>query len=35
MMIPALKSVIRRIDVAGKQIEVTLPPGLKEIYEDA
>ncbi len=33
IMIPALKSVVREIDVADKRIEVTLPGGLREIYE--
>ena len=32
-MIPALKTVVRNIDVAGKRIDVMLPPGLREIYE--
>ena len=32
-LIPALKSVVQRIDVAARRIEVVLPPGLREIYE--
>jgi 16S rRNA processing protein RimM len=35
MMIPALKTVVRRIDVAAKRIEVALPPGLRDVYENA
>lgn len=31
ILIPALKSVITKIDVANKRIEVNLPPGLKGI----
>jgi 16S rRNA processing protein RimM len=32
-LIPALKTVVTRIDVAAKRIEVQLPAGLREIYE--
>ena len=35
MLIPALKSVVRTIDLAEKRIEVSLPQGLREIYENA
>ena len=33
LMIPALRDVVREVDVEGKRITVSLPPGLKEIYE--
>ena len=33
MLIPALKDVVRSIDIAGKRLEVVLPQGLREIYE--
>lgn len=32
-MIPALKTVVKSIDLAAKRIEVALPPGLQQIYE--
>jgi 16S rRNA processing protein RimM len=32
-LIPALKTVVRNIDIAAKRIDVVLPPGLREIYE--
>jgi 16S rRNA processing protein RimM len=35
IMVPALKSVVKTIDLKKKRIEVELPPGLREIYEDA
>lgn len=35
MLLPALKRVVRNIDVTLKRIEVVLPPGLREIYETA
>jgi 16S rRNA processing protein RimM len=35
MMVPALVSVIKTIDLEKKRIEVELPSGLREIYEDA
>jgi 16S rRNA processing protein RimM len=35
MMIPALKSVVRIIDLPHKRMEVALPQGLREIYENA
>jgi 16S rRNA processing protein RimM len=34
-LVPALKSIVRSIDVEQKRIEVVLPPGLREIYEGA
>jgi 16S rRNA processing protein RimM len=33
LLIPALKQVVRSIDVPGKRMEVVLPNGLREIYE--
>ena len=33
VLIPALKSVVRSIDLEGKRIDVELPQGLREIYE--
>jgi 16S rRNA processing protein RimM len=33
LLIPALRSVVRKIDLAQHRIEVSLPPGLREIYE--
>ena len=35
ILIPALKSVVRSIDLQAKRMEVSLPQGLREIYEDA
>jgi 16S rRNA processing protein RimM len=35
LMIPALKSVVRVIDLPHKRMEVSLPQGLREIYENA
>lgn len=35
MMIPALKNVVKAVDLSRKHVEVTLPQGLREIYEDA
>ena len=32
-MIPALKTVVKRVDIAAKKIFVVLPAGLKELYE--
>lgn len=31
ILIPALKTVVKKIDVAGKRIEVDLPDGLREL----
>ena len=33
VLIPALKSIVREIDVVQKRIVVVLPTGLREIYE--
>ncbi|MFA5974548.1 MAG: PRC-barrel domain-containing protein [Elusimicrobiota bacterium] len=33
ILIPALKSVVRVVDLDRKRIEVELPAGLREIYE--
>ena len=33
LLIPALISVVKEVDVAAKKITVDLPAGLKEIYE--
>ena len=35
VLIPALKTIVSRIDFKTKQITVSLPPGLQEIYENA
>ena len=32
-LVPATKQVVTNIDVAGKRIDVELPPGLREVYE--
>ena len=32
-LIPALKTVVKRIDIATKRIEVVLPAGLRQVYE--
>ena len=32
-LLPALKTVIRKIDITARRIEVILPAGLREIYE--
>jgi len=34
ILIPALKDVVRQIDLAGRRIQVELPRGLREIYEN-
>jgi 16S rRNA processing protein RimM len=31
ILIPALKSIVKKIDVANKRIEVDLPAGLKDL----
>jgi 16S rRNA processing protein RimM len=33
-MVPALKSVVKTVDLVGKKIFVVLPAGLKELYEE-
>lgn len=33
ILIPALKEVVLRIDLAARLIVVKLPPGLREVYE--
>jgi ribosomal 30S subunit maturation factor RimM len=33
LLLPALKTVIREVDIEKKRIIVELPQGLKEIYE--
>jgi len=33
-MIPALKTVVKIVDLAAKKIFVVLPAGLKELYEE-
>jgi len=35
MLIPALQSVVTSIDIPQKRIEVVLPEGLREIYENS
>ena len=32
-MVPALKTVVKNVDLAEKKIFVVLPAGLKELYE--
>lgn len=32
ILIPALKTVVRSVDVAARRIVVALPPGLLDIY---
>jgi len=32
-LIPALKTVVLKIDLEARRITVRLPPGLREIYE--
>ena len=34
ILMPALKSVVREIDVEAKKITVVLPVGLKEVFEE-
>ncbi|MHB9154884.1 MAG: ribosome maturation factor RimM [Endomicrobiales bacterium] len=34
ILVPALSSVVREVDVEKKRIVVALPPGLKEIFEE-
>ena len=33
-MVPALKSVVKKVDLEEKKIYVVLPAGLKELYEE-
>ncbi len=33
ILLPALKEVIKKVDVTGKKITVALPAGLKEVFE--
>ncbi|MFH1367924.1 MAG: PRC-barrel domain-containing protein [Elusimicrobiota bacterium] len=33
ILVPALKSVVKEVDVQNKKIVVQLPAGLKEIYQ--
>jgi 16S rRNA processing protein RimM len=33
-MVPALKTVVKNVDLAAKKIFVALPAGLKELYEE-
>ena len=33
ILIPALKTVVRSIDLAARRIEVDLPKGLRAVYE--
>lgn len=33
-MVPALKTVVKKVDLAEKKIYVALPAGLKELYEE-
>jgi 16S rRNA processing protein RimM len=32
-LIPALKDIVRNIDLAHKRLDVVLPMGLRELYE--
>lgn len=34
VLIPALQSVVREVDPANKKIIVSMPSGLREIYEE-
>jgi 16S rRNA processing protein RimM len=34
MLIPVVKSVVQSIDLSQKRIDVHLPEGLREIYEN-
>ena len=34
LMIPALKSVVQKIDLTARKIYVVLPAGLKELYDE-
>ena len=34
ILLPALKSVVKKIDVEAKKIYVVMPAGLKEIFEE-
>lgn len=33
LLIPALASVVRDVDLVNRKITVSLPPGLKDIYD--
>lgn len=35
LLFPALKSILKQVDLAGKRIDVELPAGLYEIYREA
>jgi 16S rRNA processing protein RimM len=32
-LLPALKTVVTKIDLTARRIEVSLPKGLREVYE--
>jgi 16S rRNA processing protein RimM len=32
-LIPALKTVVLKIDLTARRIDVTLPPGLRDLYD--
>jgi 16S rRNA processing protein RimM len=34
LLLPALKSVVMSVDTAARRIDVVLPPGLKEVYNE-
>ena len=34
ILLPALKTVVNKIDVEAKKIYVTLPAGLKDVFKD-
>ena len=33
ILIPALRTVVQQIDLTNRRLEVTLPNGLRELYE--
>ena len=33
LLLPALKDVVKKVDIAAKKITVSIPAGLKEVFE--
>jgi 16S rRNA processing protein RimM len=34
LLLPALKSVVTKIDVQARKIYIVMPPGLREVFEE-
>ena len=35
LLFPALKTILRQVDIPGRRIDVHLPDGLYEVYREA